>query len=133
MVIDTSAVVAYLRNEPEANAIETILDEAPELRMSAFTVFECRTVLRLRFGPSAAADFELLLAKAGVLVAPFDTEQSEFAFAAYRQFGKGTGHPARLNLGDCAAYALAKSRALPLLFNGNDFVHTDLELVDLAG
>jgi ribonuclease VapC len=126
MVIDTSAIIAYLRSEPEAEAIESLLDRTADLRMSAFTALECRVVLHCRYGPRAAADFDLLVAKAGIRIEPFDDEQSELAFAAYRRFGKGTGHPAGLNLGDCAAYALATSRGLPLLFKGDDFTHTDI-------
>lgn len=126
MVLDTSAVIAFLCGEPEADRIEDVLDGAPELHMSAFNAFECRTVLHVRFGPRAAADFELFLFRAGVVVEPFDVEQVDLAFAAYRRFGKGTGHPARLNLGDCAAYALAGSLGLPLLFKGEDFARTDV-------
>ena len=126
MVIDTSAVIAFLRSEPEADRVEALLERAPELRMSAFTAFECRTVLHLRFGVRAATDFEAFLARAEVVVDPFDAEQADAAFAAYRRFGKGTGHPAQLNLGDCAAYALARTRGLPLLFVGEDFGHTDV-------
>ena len=126
MVIDTSAIIAFLRSEPEADAIEELLDTSPDLRMSSFTAFECRVVLHVRFGSRAAADFDLLLAKAEITLDPFDAEQSDLAFAANRRFGKGSGHPAQLNLGDCAAYALAKDRGLPLLFKGNDFIHTDL-------
>jgi len=128
MVIDSSAIIAFLRSEPEADAIEASLAAAPELWISAFTSLECRIVLFVRFGPWAAADFELLLAKLGVHVEPFDKEQAELAFDAYRRFGKGTGHPARLNIGDCASYALARSKGLPLLFKGGDFALTDIEV-----
>jgi ribonuclease VapC len=127
MVIDTSAIIAFLRSEPEADEIEDLLDQSADLRMSAFTALECRVVLHTRFGPHAAADFDLLVVKAGILVEPFDAEQAELAFDAYRRFGKGTGHPAQLNLGDCAAYTLAISRGLPLLYKGEDFARTDIE------
>jgi len=126
MVIDTSAVVAFLQSEPEADRIEQVLEHASELHMSAFNAFECRTVLYVRYGARGAADFELFLARAGIVVEPFDAEQVDSAFAAYRRFGKGTGHPARLNLGDCAAYALAQSLGLPLLYRGDDFARTDV-------
>jgi ribonuclease VapC len=95
--------------------------------MSALNAFECRVVLHVRFGPEAAADFELFLARADIIVEPFDATQAELAFSAYRKYGKGSGHPARLNLGDCAAYALAKSKDRALLFTGDDFGHTDVE------
>ena len=129
MVIDTSAIIAFLRNEPEAGAIEELLDSTPNAMMSAFTAFECRVVLHTRFGSRASADFDLVLAKAGIFVEPFDDEQSELAFAAYRRYGKGSGQRAQLNLGDCAAYALASSHGLPLLFKGDDFIHTDIDSV----
>lgn len=127
MVLDTSALVAFLRGEQEADAIERVLEAADELHISAFTLLEARVVLGTRFGDRAAADCELLLAKLGATVEPFDAAQAEHAYQAYRRFGRGTGHPARLNLGDCVSYALSMSLGLPLLFKGDDFVHTDVE------
>jgi ribonuclease VapC len=127
MVIDTSAIVAFLRSEPEADAIEELLDQEPRLRMSTFSALEARVVLGRRFGPRAVAEFEVLLVKAGVELVAFDAEQSEIAADAYRRFGKGSGHAAQLNLGNCASYALATALAEPLLFKGNDFPHTDIE------
>lgn len=127
MVVDTSAVIAFLRGEAGADRIEILLDETSELRMSAFNAFECRVVLLRRFGESAVGDFDLLVVRAGVILDPFDADQAELALDGYRRFGKGSGHPAQLNLGDCAAYALARSRALPLLFVGDDFSRTDIE------
>ena len=127
MVVDTSAVIAFLRGEAGADRIEILLDETSELRMSAFNAFECRVVLLRRFGESAVGDFDLLVVRAGVILNPFDADQAELALEGYRRFGKDSGHPAQLNLGDCAAYALARSRGLPLLFVGDDFSHTDIE------
>jgi ribonuclease VapC len=127
MVVDTSAVIAFLRGEAGADRIEILLDETSELRMSAFNAFECRVVLLRRFGESAVGDFDLLVVRAGVILDPFDADQAELALEGYRRFGKGSGHPAQLNLGDCAAYALARSRALPLLFVGDDFSRTDIQ------
>jgi ribonuclease VapC len=127
MVVDTSAVIAFLRGEAGADRIEILLDETSELRMSAFNAFECRVVLLRRFGESAVGDFDLLVVRAGVILDPFDADQAELALDGYRRFGKGSGHPAQLNLGDCAAYALARSRGLPLLFVGDDFSRTDIE------
>lgn len=126
MVIDTSAIIAFLFDEPEAEAIESALTAANGCTMSAFTLFECRTVLWRRIGPSALGELELLLQAAHIAIAPFDAEQSAMAFDAYRRYGKGSGHPAQLNLGDCAAYALAVLREAPLLFKGADFIHTDV-------
>ena len=127
MVVDTSAVIAFLRGEAGADRIEILLDETSELRMSAFNAFECRVVLLRRFGESAVGDFDLFVVRAGVILDPFDADQAELALEGCRRFGKDSGHPAQLNLGDCAAYALARSRALPLLFVGDDFSRTDIE------
>lgn len=127
MILDSSAIIAFLRREPEADRIETLLNGADDLRISAFTLLECRTVLWRRFGDGAMAQLELLIQTLGVAVEPFDSQQSALAFEAYRRYGKGTGHPAQLNLGDCAAYALAKLRDQPLLYKGDDFTHTDVE------
>ncbi|RAU21753.1 VapC toxin family PIN domain ribonuclease [Paramagnetospirillum kuznetsovii] len=126
MVIDTSAIMAFLLNEPEAEWIESTLAAADGCLLSAFTLFECRTVLLRRLGPASLGELETLVQVAQVTVSPFDAEQSALAFEAYRRYGKGCGHPAQLNLGDCAAYALAISKSSPLLFKGEDFVHTDV-------
>jgi ribonuclease VapC len=126
MVIDTSAVIAFLRDEPEAAAIERAIAAAHTVRMSAITAFECRIVALRQFGQAMLDGFEVLLAKAGARIDPFDSDQAALAFEAYRRFGKGSGHPAQLNIGDCAAYALAQSSGLPLLFVGGDFSQTDV-------
>lgn len=126
MVIDTSALVAFLLDEPEADAIREALLTPTPARISAVTLFEARTVLWGRFGTTMLQGLEELLADLRPEVTPFDGEQSRLAFAAHRRYGKGSGHPARLNLGDCAAYALATSLDLPLLFKGDDFRRTDV-------
>ena len=127
MIIDSSAVLALLRREAEADRFEEVLFAAAERRMSAVNAMECRVVLFHRFGAEALGDFERLVDLAGVVIEPFDADQAIVAFEGYRRFGKGTQHAAQLNLGDCAAYALAVSRGEPLLFKGNDFPHTDVE------
>lgn len=129
MVVDTSAILAFLFDEPDAGRIEAQLDRSAETRVSAFSLFECRVVALRRSGTAAIGDLELLVASVPMLIDPFDAQQSLLAFDAYRRFGKGSGHPAQLNLGDCAAYALAKSRGLPLLFKGSDFARTDIVCV----
>jgi ribonuclease VapC len=121
MVLDSSAVIAWIRAEPEADAIMKVVVEAPLLFMSAFNVFETRTVLLRRFPGASFRKFEVLLENLDVRVLAFDTNQASIAFDAYQRFG-GSGHPAQLNLGDCAAYALARSLNLPLLFKGHDFI-----------
>ena len=127
MVVNTSAVVAGLIGEPDAGRFQAALMAAPICRMSAVNVFECRLVLGSRFGDGMLREFELLLAKLPVVIDPFDGEAAVLAYEAHRRFGKGTGRPVRLNLGDCAAYALARSRGLPVLFKGDDFAKTDIE------
>ena len=126
MVIDTSALIAFLRDEAEALSIQDAMTSAGRRYISALTLFECRTVLWSRFGAEMVQGLHDLLDGWGPEIRTFDPEQAGLAFSAYRRFGKGSGHKARLNLCDCAAYALAKSLDLPLLFKGNAFVHTDV-------
>ncbi|HYE51571.1 MAG TPA: type II toxin-antitoxin system VapC family toxin [Azospirillaceae bacterium] len=126
IVVDSSAIVAYLQDEPEAAEFRDILYSAGRILMSAVNVFECRMVLNGRLGDAAVARFDALAAEVGIEIVPFDQDQSRLAFEAHRRFGRGSGHAARLNMGDCAAYALAASRGLPLLFKGGDFAATDV-------
>ena len=90
-------------------------------------VLETRIVLFARLGLDAVSLFEELLEKAGIVVVPFDDEMARIAFDAFRPFGKGQAHPARLNIIDCTVYALAKARSQPLLFKGGDFDRTDIQ------
>lgn len=126
MVVDTSAIVAIVAGEPDAHRYRTALKQHLDLVMSAFTVFECRTVLHRRLQRPAQGEFDDFLRLGGVEIVPFDADHATLAFAAYRKYGKGSGHEAQLNLGGCAAYALAVSLDLPLLFKGEDFRHTDV-------
>jgi ribonuclease VapC len=124
IVIDTSAVIAMLLGEAEARLFTNRVAAAVEVRMSAMTDYETRVVLRPR-GPAMIQRYDALLAQIPVTIVSFDKEQSRFAFEGYRRWGKGI-HPAGLNLGDCASYALAKSLDAPLLFKGGDFARTDV-------
>jgi ribonuclease VapC len=126
MVIDTSAIIALVGKEADAGAFEALIAAAPECRISAFNAFETRVVLWRRYGDAAVVAFDVLLRDAGIAVSPFDHDQAATALDAYRRFGKGTGHPAQLNVGDCAAYALAVSLGQPLLFKGDHFTRTDV-------
>lgn len=126
MVLDSSALVAILTAEPERDRSIDAIGEAEERVMSAFNLVETRTVLLRRGGTGPLQALERFLRTSSVEIRPFDMLQADRAFAAYGRFGKGSGHPAQLNLGDCAAYALATSLDLPLLFKGNDFPHTDI-------
>lgn len=124
MIIDTSAIVAILLGEPEAaDFIDALLD-APTARMSAATYVEAAAVVDANRDPVLSARFDELAAE--IEVVPMTGDHANSARQAYRDYGRGTGHPARLNLGDCFAYALARTSGEPLLFKGNDFVHTDL-------
>ncbi|MBX9649128.1 MAG: type II toxin-antitoxin system VapC family toxin [Xanthobacteraceae bacterium] len=89
-------------------------------------VFETKVVLLARLGAEAVGLFDELLQQAGIVVVPFDDEMAKAAFDAFRRFGKGQGHPAQLNIVDCAVYALAKAHSQPLLFKGDDFAKTDV-------
>ncbi|WP_228747528.1 type II toxin-antitoxin system VapC family toxin [Bradyrhizobium sp. BR 10289] len=126
MVLDTSAIVATVTNEPDGQRYRTAMLDADSLSMSAVAVLETRIVLSARFGTAAVAFFDELLETAGIAVVPFDAEMAKGAFEAFQRFGKGGGHPAQLNIVDCAVYALAKARSEPLLFKGADFAKTDV-------
>ena len=127
MVVDSSAIIAWVQAEREADIVMEAIVEAPSLFMSAFNVFETKTVLSRRFPGPGLEQFDMIVENLGMRIVPFDTSQASIAFDAYLRFGRGSGHPAQLNLGDCAAYALAHSLDLPLLFKGNDFIHTDVK------
>jgi ribonuclease VapC len=126
VIVDTSAMIAILRGEEDAVRYAECLAEAPSLRMAAATWVETAVVVEGRFGPDAAADFDALVARAGIEVVPVTPAMAETARLAWRRFGKGR-HPAGLNFGDCFAYALAKERDEPLLFKGVDFARTDVK------
>lgn len=128
MVIDTSALIALLRREPEADAFAVAIEADPRRLVSAVTKLEARMVALGRYGPAAAADLDALIALVAPTVVPFDDHQADIARDAFAKYGKGR-HQAALNFGDCAAYALAVSEAEPLLFKGTDFGATDVEAV----
>jgi ribonuclease VapC len=126
MIIDTSALVAILRDEPEAEVCARAIESAAMRRLSAVSLVEAAVVIDGSRDPIASRRFDDLLKEAEVLVEPVAEIQARLARDAYRDFGKGSGHPARLNFGDCFAYALAKVTGEPLLFKGADFGHTDI-------
>jgi ribonuclease VapC len=126
MIIDTSALVAILRDEPEAEVCARAIESAAMRRLSAVSLVEAAVVIDGSRDPIASRRFDDLLKEAEVLVEPVTEIQARLARDAYRDFGKGSGHPARLNFGDCFAYALAKVTGEPLLFKGADFGHTDI-------
>ncbi|MGV1007505.1 MAG: type II toxin-antitoxin system VapC family toxin [Dermatophilaceae bacterium] len=126
MVVDTSALVAVLLGEPEAETFaDAMSGSAQVVRVSAATFLEAAIVLEARQGPDAVRDLRLLLEVVGAEVVAFDESQAHIALAAWRRFGKGR-HSAGLNLGDCFSYALASSLGDTLLFKGEDFRQTDI-------
>jgi ribonuclease VapC len=132
VIVDTSALVAILRDEPEAAAFAAALVGAGESLVSAANYLEAAIVVDSGRDPVASRRFDKLLTLAGVTIAPVTVEQVRLAREAYRDFGKGSGHPAGLNFGDCFAYALARERNDTLLYKGDDFSHTDVSPVDVA-
>lgn len=126
MIVDTSALIAILRDEPEASVMAHAIEEAAERRISAANWLEAAAVIDGSRDPVASRRFDELVDVARIAVVPVTEAQARIARAAYRDFGKGSGHPAGLNFGDCFAYALAKDTGEPLLFKGRDFVHTDV-------
>jgi ribonuclease VapC len=127
MVVDTSAIVASVANEADCTRFQDAMRGAPLLAMSSVSVLETRVVFYSRYGAQAVRAFDLLLEVFGIFIAPFDGEQADLAFSGFRRYGKGRSHPAQLNIIDCAAYALARSRSEPLLSKGGDFARTDIE------
>jgi len=131
MILDTSAILAILFEEPEAQLFATLISQDSKRLLSAATALEIMIVIEARKGETGGREFDLLLHRAKIDLVPFDSEQAELARAAWRQYGKNR-HPAGLNFGDCFAYALAKISGEPLLFKGNDFNQTDIKAVETA-
>jgi ribonuclease VapC len=127
MILDTSAIVATVANEPDGSRFQDAMLGAESLLISSVTVLETRIVPQSRHGPEAVREFDEMLQNAGIVIVSFDAEMAAVAFHAFRRYGKGQGHSAQLNIIDCAAYALAKIRSEPLLFKGGDFEETDIE------
>ncbi|MCO5316339.1 MAG: type II toxin-antitoxin system VapC family toxin [Solirubrobacterales bacterium] len=125
MVIDTSAVIAILLKEAEEDEFLELIAADPDPLISAATLVEIRMVAESRLGPGADIGIAELLAEGGVRVVAFDETQAAIAHGAWQQFGRGNS-PARLNLGDCFSYALARCTDRPLLFKGEDFRKTDV-------
>ena len=126
MIIDTSALIAILRGEPEAIACARAIEVAASRRISAANFVETAIVIDGSRDPIASRRFDDLVREAQLVIEPVTEAQARVAREAYRDFGKGSGHPAKLNFGDCFAYALAKVMREPLLFKGDDFAHTDI-------
>ncbi len=126
MIVDTSALAAVVFRESTAEQIHTVLVDSPQNRMSAASYVELGVVADSRLGPEDRHRVDRLLTTYGIAVEPVTVEQAFVAREAYRDFGRGSGHPARLNYGDVFSYALASVTGEPLLFVGDDFTHTDV-------
>lgn len=126
MILDSSSIIAVINAEPGFRSLVTAMSEAPTVLMSAATMVEVNAVLYRRGRVDTVRRVQRLLAEFDVEVVPFDCDQARLASDAYRDYGRGSGHPANLNLGDCYSYALAAQRNEPLLYVGDDFMHTDL-------
>lgn len=126
MIIDTSALVSIIRGEPDGSLFASRLSTADSARISAATLVELSIVIDRDSSPTSSGLLDQLVERSGIEVVPFTDDQAKIARRAYREFGKGSGHRAGLNLGDCFAYALAKETGEPLLFKGDDFTHTDV-------
>jgi len=128
IVIDSSALVAILRDEPERRPfIDAIVDHG-EPRLSAATYVEASMVMELRLGDRGGREIDVLIEDAGIAIVPVDQAQATLAREAFRRFGKGR-HRAALNFGDCFAYALAKTQNLPLLTLDRDFRAADIQVI----
>jgi ribonuclease VapC len=126
LIVDTSALVAILRKEPEEPSFGRILDDAESLRISAATYLELSIVIDSRQDPAMSRKIDDLLDRFSIEIEPVTAEQARIARQAYRDYGRGSGHAANLNFGDCFSYALARAKREPILFKGDDFGHTDL-------
>jgi ribonuclease VapC len=127
IVIDTSAVVAVINHESERPVFLAIIAATDQCLISTVTMLENRIVTFTRFSVAGIARLEQWLGSFAPLIVAFDENQTDLAFVAFKTYGKGTHARAKLNFGDCASYALAKSRNLPHSFKGNDFSATDIQ------
>lgn len=126
MIVDSSALVAILRDEPDADAFSAALAQSTRSRISAANWLAVAVVVDGARDPVASRRFDEVVRRADLRVEPVTATQAGIAREAYRDFGRGSGSDAGLNFGDCFAYALAVERGEPLLFKGNHFGHTDV-------
>ena len=124
MIVDTSAIIAILREEADAAAYAQAIAACEARRMSAASYLECGIMLDSQRDPIISRSLDDLIAEAEVVIEPVTERQARIARQAYADFAKGSGHPAGLNFGDCLSYALAVDVREPLLWKGDDFGHT---------
>ena len=126
MIVDSSAIIAILKREPDRHVLSQALDTAERSHMSAANYFETSIVVDGWKNPVLSRQLDELVEQFNVRIEPVTAEQAQIARQAYRDYGKGSGHPAGLNFGDCFSYALARVKRETILFKGDDFGHTDL-------
>jgi ribonuclease VapC len=127
MVLDTSAILAILLDEPERRKFNEAIEAAETRSLSTASFVECSMILESRYGPDGVRDLDLFISKAHVSLIPVDEDQANLARRAFREYGKGR-HSTGLNFGDCFSYALAQVLNESLLFKGNDFNQTDIQI-----
>lgn len=126
MIVDSSALIAMLTNEEDGEALSVVMDDAEVVRMSAASYLETSIVIDAHHDAVLSARFDDLILDCEIAIEPVTPEQARLARQAYRDYGRGSGHRANLNFGDCFSYALAREKREPILFKGDDFGHTDL-------
>jgi ribonuclease VapC len=131
MVIDTSALIAILRREPERRTYLEAIEAADTIRMSVASFVESSIVVESRYGPEGLLYLDRFISRASIELIPVDAEQGQLARSAFSRFGKGR-HRAGLNYGDCFSYAAAIALGEPLLCKGDDFIHTDAPILEIG-
>jgi ribonuclease VapC len=126
MIVDTSALIAIIKMEPEAASIANAMEKAETVRISAGTLLEAFIVVDGYRNPKLSARLEEIAEHPRIVIEPVTEAQAKIARQACRDYGKGSGHPAGLNFGDCFSYALARDKREPMLWKGDDFGYTDL-------
>jgi ribonuclease VapC len=126
MIIDSSALIAILKRESEWEALSEALDASKSSRMSAASFLETSIVVDSWKNPVFSREWDELVERFSIHIEPVTESQARIARQAYRDYGRGSGHPANLNFGDCFTYALAREKREPVLWKGDNFGHTDL-------
>jgi len=126
MIVDSSALVSTIKGEPDGPRMARIMDSAKSIRISAASYLETSIVIDGLRNPAQSARLDELIEEMEMVIEPVTVEQARIARQAYRDYGKGSGHPAGLNFGDCFSYALAREKREPILFKWEDFSKTDL-------
>lgn len=126
MIVDSSALLAILKEEPGWETLSEVLDLAESPSISAANYFESGIIADRYRNAVLSRRLDELIDRFSIHIEPVTPEQARIARQAYRDYGRGSGHPANLNYGDCFSYALARDKREPMLYKGDDFVHTDL-------